>query len=171
MASRVAPARTSAGIVIVFGLSRLGAYAAGMRFDPSPLVTFWHFPDRALLRGHLFQTLFYMHDQPPLFGLVVGTVLKFFPHAFATVMHGIYIALGLIATLALYALLRQFGFSDRGSALVAVGFTLLPATMVYEQWLFYEYPTMTLLLAAFAAVALSARLEKFAGRRDSRSSR
>jgi hypothetical protein len=150
--ARLERGRAVTGIVAVFALSRLAAHWAGVRFDTSSLGTFWQYPDPAFLRSHLLQTLYYSHDQPPLFGLFIGVVLKLAPHEFTTVMHAAYIALGLIATLALFTLLKQLGLSERVSGLVAIAFALTPATLIYENWFFYEYPTMTLLLCA--AVAL-----------------
>jgi len=78
--------------------------------------------------------------------------LKLFPSRFDGAMHVEYLALGLTATIALFLLLRQLGLPALVSAVIASVFCVAPATLLYENWLFYEYPTMTWLL--LAAVAL-----------------
>ena len=139
-------------MIAAFAASRAAAYAAGVRFDASPLTWYWQYIDPQLLKDRLVESLYYLHIQPPLFNLLLGVNLKLFPSSFSAAMHIEYLALGLTATIALYLLLRQFGLSALVSAVLASLSCVAPATLLYENWLFYEYPTMTLLL--LAAVAL-----------------
>ena len=139
-------------IVVAFAISRVAAYAAGVRFDATPLEWYWQFIDPVLLRDRLFESLYYSHTQPPLFNLFLGINLKLFPSSFSAAMHVEYMALGLTTAIALYVLLKELGLSATVSALVATAFAVCPATLVYENWLFYEYPTMAALVIAAAAL-------------------
>ena len=54
-------------ILLVFVLSRLSYYSAGIDFDVRPLQFYVQFIDPELLRARLFESLFYLHTQPPGF--------------------------------------------------------------------------------------------------------
>ena len=139
-------------IVSVFVASRIAAYHAGVRFDASTLRWYWQFLDPVLLRERLFESLYYLHIQPPFFNLLLGVNLKLFPASFSAAMHAQYLAMGLAATIALFVLLCQLGIPRLMAAILASLFAVTPPMILYENWLFYEYPTMLFLLVA--AVAL-----------------
>jgi hypothetical protein len=134
-----------------WAVSRGAAYAAGVRFDTSTLGVFWQLIEPDLLRDRLLESLYYLHSQPPLFNLFLGAVLKVFPTGSTQAFQAVYSLLGLVEALAVFVLLAQLGapriLAAAGGILVAV----LPATILYENWLFYEFPVaVALLLAALA---------------------
>jgi hypothetical protein len=135
-------------ILALFALSRLALYAAGVKFDASGLTWYWQYIEPSLLTDRLFESLWNLHSQPPGFNLALGLALKLSPVHFAALIHGGYIVLGGVATVCLYLLARQLGLSNRVAAAVSILFAVAPATMLYENWLFYEYPAMCLLLLA-----------------------
>ena len=137
-----------AAIVLTFAVSRIAVYRAGVRFDVTPLGWYWQFIDPVLLKDRLLESLYYLHIQPPLFNLLLGVNLKLFPSAFSSAMHAEYMILGLTTAIGLYVLLVQLRLPIIVSALTAMLFVVLPPTLLYENWLFYEYPTMTLLILA-----------------------
>lgn len=140
-------------IAVFFAASRVGAYAAGVRFDSSPLGQFLQLVDPELLRTRLVESLFYLHGQPPLFNLYLGVLLKAFGGHYASVAQASYVGLGVVGTLALYGLLVRVGCAIWVSVSVTVLITVAPATILYENWLFYEYPVAVfLVLSAFALV-------------------
>lgn len=139
-------------IALIFAASRIAVYLAGVRFDVTPLTWYWQFLDPVLLRERLAESIYYLHIQPPLFNLFLGINLKLFPTAFSVAMHIEYMAMGLTTVIALYVLLVQLGLPIIVSVSIAALFSILPPTLLYENWLFYEYPTMTFLMVA--AVAL-----------------
>ena len=61
-------------ILSIFAISRAAYYAAGVRFDITPLDKFFQIADPLLLRTRLFETLLYLHTQPPGFNLMIGVV-------------------------------------------------------------------------------------------------
>lgn len=141
-----------ATIALVFAASRIAAYAAGVRFDASPLTWYWQYIDPPLLQARLLESVFYSHAQPPLFNLLLGVTLKLSGGAFGALMHAQFLVMGLMAAFGLFLLLAGLRVPARASVALTCVFTVLPATIVYENWLFYEYLTMTLLV--WMAVAL-----------------
>ncbi len=135
-------------VITVFAASRALVYALGIRFDATTLETWWQFVDPELLRTRLLESLFYLHSQPPLYNLLLGLGLKLFPDHFGAAMHAVYLGLGLVLSLATYVLLVRLGIRRWTSAGVAAVLSVLPATLLYENWLFYEYPVATLLVAS-----------------------
>ncbi len=136
----------------LFVLSRLAFLAAGMRFDDSPLESFWQYLDPELLRHDLARSLFYLHAQPPAYNAWVGLVLKLFPGLERGAFAAAFAILGLAAHLATYGLMRGAGVSRGVSWALVAAAILAPSSVIYENFLFYDLPVMALL--ALAALAL-----------------
>lgn len=114
--------------------------------------------DPDLLAHRLAESIFYLHSQPPLFNLYLGALLKAVPNHYASVAQAMYLVLGVVGALALYGLLVRVGCGARLSAGVAALVTVAPATILFENWLFYEYPVAVLLvLSAFALAGFARR--------------
>ena len=103
-------------IAVAFAVSRVAAYAAGVRFDVTPLDDFWQFVEPDLLRTRLLESLYYLHSQPPLFNLALGVGLKVFGSEFGLAAHVVYIVLGVTWTFALFVLLVKVGVPRWGAA-------------------------------------------------------
>jgi hypothetical protein len=100
--------------------------------------------------------------QPPGFNLFLGAVLKVAPQRFGELFAVLFALAGLALALAVHGLLLRLG-APRAAALAGAGFVVLsPATLLYENWLFYELPVATALV--LAAVALHRYLSGFAAR-------
>ena len=127
-------------------------YRAGVRFDANTLESFYQYIDPLLLKERLLESLFYLHSQPPLFNLELGLTLKAFPERFALAMHVQFLLWGLLATIALYVLLVQLRVPGWIAVVVTALCSSLPQILIYENWMFYEYPTMALLLLATVAL-------------------
>ncbi len=148
-------------IGVSFIVSRLAIYAAGVRFDASSLPTFWQYIDPPLLKHHLLQSLFYLHSQPPLYNLWLGVLLKLFPGHFAGAAHATYLTLGLALAVAMYFLLTRLGFRRAFATAVSVILSVSPAVLLYENWLFYEYPVAVLLVLSVLALHVFATRRSF----------
>jgi len=135
-------------VTAAFGISRIGYHVAGVRFDASSLPWFWQFIDPALLKANLWQSLWYLHSQPPMFNLFLGIVLNLFPGHESAAFAVCYLLFGLIFAVTLFLLLRGFGASDVLSAVAAAVYVASPTVVLYENWLFYAYPVTVLLLLA-----------------------
>jgi hypothetical protein len=145
-------------ILVVFAASRIAAYAAGIRLDPDPLTWYWQYIEPAFLKERLLESLFYLHSQPPLFNLFLGLILKAFPISYGVALHVAFIAMGMLSTIGLYVLLTQLGLPRVARTIITVLACVSPAMLLYENWLFYEYPTLTVLI--FTSVALHRFLDR-----------
>ncbi|MDQ3168941.1 MAG: hypothetical protein M3Q55_02245 [Acidobacteriota bacterium] len=139
-------------LTALFGASRVAAYAAGIRFDAGPLGWYWQYLDPLLLQQRLLESLVYSPAQPPLFNLLLGLTLKLFPGTVSTAFYIEFLITGWLALVGIFVLLTRLGVPVRISAILGGLWTISPASLLYENWLFYEYLTMTLLV--WAAVAL-----------------
>jgi len=135
-------------VVAAFTLSRSVAYAIGLRYNAGGLGRFPQIVDPELLRTRLFESLLYLHSQPPLFNLLIGVVLKLAPAHVGTVMHAAYAILGLALSITLYLLLVRVGTRTWLSAGIAAAFSLAPSFLLLENWLTYEYVVAALLVVS-----------------------
>jgi hypothetical protein len=136
-------------VLLFFAVSRV-VYTAGLdvQFNATTIRNYWQIIDPVLLRGRLAESIFYLHGQPPLFNLFIGIVLKLWPNAYAAVFHAAYIVIGAAFAVSLLALQRRMRVDPRVALALTVLFVVAPATVKYENWLFYTYPVAALLCAA-----------------------
>jgi hypothetical protein len=139
-------------LAMVFAVSRIGYYLLGVRFDARPVQHYYQFLDPELLKHRLFESLFYLHIQPPGWNLFVGAVLKFFPTSYPTAFHLIHLLLGLGICWSSYYLMRILKVSPWLAFTLAAWFIVSPGVVLFENHLLYETLIAFLLLAA--AVAL-----------------
>jgi hypothetical protein len=149
-------------IVGVFVVSRVVAAAVGLRFDAEPLHNAYQLLDVQLLRHDPFESIFYLHAQPPLFNAFTALILQL-PHGMvnATLML-LWHAAGLATALLLYATMVRLGIRPWLAVGFVCGFVLMPETLLVESWLFYTQLEMLLLalmlwgLARFASTRSTA---------------
>jgi len=135
-------------VALAFVLSRILYRALGVGFDATPLSWFWQYIDPELLRSAFGQSIWHLHSQPPLMNLYLGVVLRLFPAHFVGAFQTTFLLLGLAAALGIYFLLVEAGVSPTLAAVLAVLFSACPATVLYENWLFYTYPVACFLVWA-----------------------
>lgn len=138
-------------VVVAFVLSRQMYWHEGVFFDVRMLGMDWaiHFIELPLLRERLWESLYYLHSQPPLYNLYLGAVVNLFGESAGAVFAWSYTGMGLLLALSLYGLMVRMRVPRWPSALLTVLFMVSPATVLFENWLFYIYPE-TLLLCASA---------------------
>jgi hypothetical protein len=139
-------------LAMAFAVSRIGYYLLGVRFDARPVLHYYQFIDPELLKHRLFESLFYLHIQPPGWNLYTGVILKFFPASYVAVFHLIYLLLGLGICWSIYFLMRTCEVSRRLSFVLVAWFIVSPGVILFENYMLYEYLVAFLLL--IAAVAL-----------------
>ena len=132
-------------LVLLFIASRAWMAHAGVRFDASPLDYYWQYADPKLLREDLLRTVFYLHSQPPLFNLWLGCVLKLFPLHYAVAFSWTFYGLGLLLTVTMFSLLVLLRVPRWLAFVLTAVFIMSPDLILYERWLFYEYPAMVLM--------------------------
>jgi hypothetical protein len=139
-------------LAMAFALSRLGYYLVGVRFDARPVLHYFQFIDPELLKHRLFESLFYLHIQPPGWNLYTGAVLKLFPLSYPSAFHVIYLLLGLGMCWSIYYLMRIFEVSRWLAFTLTAWLMVSPGVILFENYMLYEYLVSFLLL--LAAVAL-----------------
>lgn len=143
-----------AGLLLLVGVyagARFGYRLAGVRFDLTPLATFWQYIDAPLLRNDLWRSIWFLHSQPPLYNLYLGLVLRGFDSPTAA-FAGASVALGALTVAAAWVLARRLG-AGRLPTLVLVGlYAISPTLVLYESWLSYALPAVCLLTVAALAV-------------------
>lgn len=127
-------------IVLSFMISRCVYYWMGVRFEVAPLTFYWQIIDPVLLRDDLWRSLFYLRSQVPGFNLYVGATMHLTPKYFLTVFHATYLLLGVSLGICLFFLLERLRLNRAIALLIAVVCMINPITVLYENWLFYEYP-------------------------------
>jgi hypothetical protein len=121
-----------------FILSRIAYFILGVRFDDSPLHIFWQYVDPILLKEQLFESIFYLHSQAPIFNSLLGFFLKISASNFSLLFWGFHILLGLNIACLLFLILKKY-CSSSTSLCIAIIFSCNPITILYENWLFYPY--------------------------------
>ncbi|KPQ07531.1 MAG: hypothetical protein HLUCCA12_03845 [Rhodobacteraceae bacterium HLUCCA12] len=131
------------------------AFGLGIAPDPDVLDLHWQHLSLADLRADLVGSLVDLHAQPPLWNGVIGLAsiaCDARVDCAARVLHGLHLVLSMGLFLLLYALGRRLLRHRGAAALIALGFSLSPAAIYYENYLFY--PQLTAFLFAVFAWAL-----------------
>ncbi|RLE26903.1 MAG: hypothetical protein DRJ65_04445 [Acidobacteria bacterium] len=154
---QISPVGAGVALAGVFIAERIILVIVGIRFNADALGWYWQVLDPVLLRENLFESLFFLHSQPPLFNLVLGLVLKLAPNGATWLLHGLFLVLGLGLAMAIFCGLVELHWSPRIAALAVAVAALTPGWIVYENWLFYDFPVLVLLTVACVALLRFAR--------------
>ena len=134
-------------LTVAFALSRIGAAAAGVRYDDSvlrgtPLTDMWQLLDVHLLRHHLLDSVWHLNSQPPLFNLYCGFLLHLPPGLRGPSRWRARWSSDWRWCVCAYLLQVELAV-PRVVALVVtlVAVVASPAYLLYENWLNYAYPT------------------------------
>lgn len=140
-------------LLALFGISRALASHLGLRFRAADWPDFWHAIEPELFETRFLESVFYLHAQPPLFNLVLGTVHVAAGPALPEWFALGYRAIGLALAVTLFCLARELGAGRWTASLAATLFALSPASLLFENYLFYTYPVA--LLVALVALGLA----------------
>jgi hypothetical protein len=144
-------------VTVLFVVSRVAYFAAGIRFDLSPLLarrdTEMQLLSTSLLKHHLIASVWDLNSQPPLFNLYSGILLKLPGGLREPVAVVTFLALGLVIVLCACAAMIELHVPTWLALLATALIIADPAFVIYENWLSYGYPTAALLTFAVLAVA------------------
>lgn len=136
---------------MAYTLSRLVFHTCGIRWDSTFLAWGWQALDPKWMREDLARSIWYLHSQPPLFNLGVGLALKLSPESYDLWLQTAFRIMGLTMFMAMAKTLDALGVRKWIALPAVLLFLLSPSSVVYENWLFYTYPTAALLaLCAFS---------------------
>jgi len=144
-------------VVVGFALSRLYFHWLGVRFEVSSLEWYWQVLDPQLLSDRLLESVHFLHAQPPLFNLMLGVGLKIAPVHSAVLFHLVFLILGLSLAVVVFLMLTRLGLSPRVAAVLVLLYATSPNWLMYESWLFYDFPNAVALVLAGGALILYAR--------------
>lgn len=149
-ASRAPASRDVALVVLLFIASRVLYKLAGVQFDSSNIKVFMQILDLHELKTNFWTSIWWLHAQPPLFNMLVGGLLILVGDAaFDTWMGAVYSLVGLAGAVCFFLLtLRLFGRRWLSWLLTAV-LILAPASVLYENKLYYEGLVAPLLVCGF----------------------
>jgi hypothetical protein len=130
-------------IVVCFVASRIGFWLAGVRFDMTPLTVGSEqlLAARLLRGGQLLTSVWHLQSQPPLFNLYCGIILHLPRSLQSTAAWVSFMAIGLVMVMATYLLLLELRASPSLALVVALIMIVSPTGILYENWLFYAYPS------------------------------
>ncbi len=141
-------------LVVVFLVSRAVYYALGVRFLAADEINYLpQLLAPEFLRHHLVQSIWYMHEQPPLFNALVGVVLSWSPFPAGFSFQVLFLVAGLALAFGLYDLARQLGLGRVPAFAVTVVIVCGPPVVVWENVLNYDYLVAVLLVLAVDAAA------------------
>ncbi len=135
-------------LVAIFLLSRLAVPATGMSFNTRGLQFFVQYLDIVDLKTNLLSSLWYLHIQPPLFNLFLGSILQLFPEHSTMAFRVIYVAIGFAICLSIYFISIRLGVRPWLALVIALIPTLSPDCLLFENSLLYTYPVTALLCIA-----------------------
>ena len=142
-------------VLLTYAGSRAALAAQGVRFNAEALEWYWQVLDPRLLRERLWESLLYLHSQPPLFNLILGLAYRL-PDPEAT-LRTTWWALGACLVLAIYHALRSTGASEWFAGAASVALSLSLPWVAYESWLFYDFPCAALLAMGALCLFLAGR--------------
>ncbi len=159
---RASNATGLAAVVVGFAASRLYFHWLGVRFETSSLDWYWQVLDPQLLVERLLESVFFLHAQPPLFNLLLGLGLKVGSAHSTLLFHLVFLGLGLLLAVVLYLLLIRFGLPPTIAAALVLLYATSPNWLMYESWLFYDFPNAVALVLAGACLLQYGRRESTA---------
>ena len=142
-------------LAAVFLASRLMYFMGGVRFDGGLLRNSWALLDPHLLESDLFRSILYLHSQPPFFNLFVALVLKATSANAMAIFRMLNMAVGMLLAFSLHETMSRLHVPSWLSITLTIAFVVSPATILFENILFYTYPL------ALALVVSTLLLERF----------
>jgi Dolichyl-phosphate-mannose-protein mannosyltransferase len=135
-------------ILLLFVISRIIIRIIGIEMDYQALYRNWQYLSVDTLHHDLLQGIWYDHTQPPLFNLLLGTVLKISGTSAPLVFSLLFKVITLLNTFVLLKLLKENTNHKNIPLLFSLIYLLSPATMLFENELFYtSFITLLLLLS------------------------
>jgi hypothetical protein len=140
----------------VFIFSRITTYFLGLHLNIWALTAYWQYLSLDTLKNHLFTGVWYDHAQPPLFNLFLGLVLKIGGSHTTLLFTLILKLISLANAIFLFTISKKLVRVSFLPLLVALIYILSPATLVFENELFYTtFISLLLLISIFNLICLT----------------
>jgi hypothetical protein len=158
--SRLSVCKALAIVGLVFVASRILFYRLALSYWGYNQ-SYLQMLDPEMLTKHLLQSLFYLHSQPPAMNLLAGLALKWFPLSHPAAMSWLWKLMGLLSAEAMLVLMCDLALPVWLALLTTLVFTLSPESVLYENWFYATYPSISFLVLAAASLARFLRTGRF----------
>ncbi|MBI3259147.1 MAG: hypothetical protein HYZ54_06715 [Ignavibacteriae bacterium] len=132
----------------IFIISRIIFAIVGVSYDSNYSTDAWQAIDPAMLLSQPFESIWYLHTQPPILNALIGAILHISPNHLGQICHSVFFIGGCGMSLALCALLQRIGASPIFAIIITSLFIISPSSILYENYLFYTHPTTVILCVA-----------------------
>ena len=142
-------------ITTVFIISRIIAFSFGLHLDTRALSSYWQYLDLYTLKNNLLVGAWYDHAQPPIFNLFLGLILKIGGSHSAVIFACLLKIISLTNAILLFIITKKIVQTKFIPFFIALIYILSPATLVFENELFYTtFISLLLLISVFNLVRL-----------------
>lgn len=136
-------------LVILFIVSRvLVRCVFGFAPDAEIVENHWQHSDLVWLNKYFFETLLYLHSQPPLWNTIIGIVTKIVgPDAnlVSEILWLLFASMTMLMMFIIVSFARRAGFPMLQAAVLGAAFAVSPTTVYYELYPFYPHLTAFLM--------------------------
>ena len=137
-------------LLVCFIVSRLMVMRAGIDFQYEVLFTYWQYLDAQSLQHHLLRNVWYMHAQPPVFNLFVGSILQAGGQYAEQLFQVVWLLITCCNAFLLLRIVKSLSPFSFLPLIIALWYLLSPATILYENELLYtSFVSMLLLFSVF----------------------
>lgn len=137
-------------LLAFFIISRIFIKLSGVAFDYHALITYWQYLDIESLKHNLLNSLWYQHSQPPVFNFLLGIVLQYSGAYTPVVFELIFLWITFINACLLLRIVKTVTVASRLPLFISLLYLLSPATILFENELFYtSFISMLLLLIVY----------------------
>ncbi len=151
---KISPNKEVGILLAFFIISRIFIKHSGVTFDYHALITYWQYLDVENLKHNLLISLWYQHSQPPVFNFLLGLILKCSGNYAPVVFELLFLWITFINACMLLQVVKAVTADSRLPLFISLLYLLSPATMLFENELFYtSFISMELLLIVYFIIS------------------
>jgi len=130
------------------------AALTGQHLSTDRLETDWQVLPLSALTAHPLRSVWYLHIQPPLWNLVVGSLARWSPLSLALSLQLLMLVSGMVLAWSLASIARALGVGHRTTIAISLLASANSAVLMFGFLPVYELPSMALLALTIRAVTL-----------------
>ena len=130
------------------------AALTGQHLPTDRLETDWQVLPLSALTAHPLRSVWYLHIQPPIWNLVVGSLARWSPLSLALSLQLLMLVSGMVLAWSLASIARALGVGHRTTIAVSLLASANSAVLMFGFLPVYELPSMALLALTIRAVTL-----------------
>jgi hypothetical protein len=134
--------------VLAWAAIRVVQWVSGVTYSDAYLDLGWQMVPRETLRHDVLGSVWFLHIQPPLYNLTIGTILRWSPLTDVRSTQIFILACSFVAAVGLQRLAVLLGFSARSAVVLATVLLADPFMIRYELEPTYEIPVLAMIVWA-----------------------